>query len=126
MFGFLKQVFVVAMSFFSFIPLGVNILECVSMNNKECKTRRKIIDVNTKEPMFYPLSTKVNKCSGSCNSINGPYAKLCVPDIVKSINVKVFYLISFTNQTKHIDWHETCKCKCRLNASVCNNKTKME
>ena len=21
-----------------------------------------------------------------------------------------------------IEWHETCKCKCRLDASVCNNK----
>ena len=27
-----------------------------------------------------------------------------------------------TNETTHIEWHETCKCKCRLNASVRNNK----
>ena len=27
-----------------------------------------------------------------------------------------------TNETRHIKWHETCKCKCRLDASVCNNK----
>ena len=26
------------------------------------------------------------------------------------------------SKTKHIEWHETCKCKCRLDASVCNNK----
>ena len=39
-----------------------------------------------------------------------------------NINTKVFNLMSFSNQTKHIEWHETCKCKCRLNASVCNNK----
>ena len=29
---------------------------------------------------------------------------------------------SRTNETRHIEWHETCKCKCRLDASVCNNK----
>ena len=23
---------------------------------------------------------------------------------------------------KHIGWHESCRCKCRLSASVCNNK----
>ena len=23
---------------------------------------------------------------------------------------------------RHIEWHKTCKCKCRLDASVCNNK----
>ena len=38
------------------------------------------------------------------------------------MNVKVFNLISRTNETRYIKWHETCKCKCRLDASVCNNK----
>ena len=48
--------------------------------------------------------------------------KLCVPDVVKSINVKVFNLMSRTNETRHIEWFETCSFKCRLNADVCNNK----
>ena len=30
--------------------------------------------------------------------------------------------MSRTNETRHIEWHETCKCKCRLDASVSNNK----
>ena len=38
------------------------------------------------------------------------------------MNVKVFNIISRTNETMHSKWYETCKCKCRLNASVCNNK----
>ena len=37
-------------------------------------------------------------------------------------NVKVFNLMSRTNETRHIEWHETCKYKCRLDASICNNK----
>ena len=65
---------------------------------------------------------QVCKCSGSSNNINDPYAKMCVPDVVKNLNVKVFNLMSRTNETRHIKWHETCKCKCRLDASVCNNK----
>ena len=36
-----------------------------------------------------------------CNNINDPYAKLCVPDVIKNINVKVFNLISRTNETRH-------------------------
>ena len=47
---------------------------------------------------------------------------MCVPDVVKNINVKVSNLMSFSNQTRHIEWHETCKCKCRLDPGVCNNK----
>ena len=71
---------------------------------------------------FFPFSIKTSKCSSSCNNISDPYAKLCVPDVVKNMNIKVFNLMSRTNETRHVKWHETCKCKCRLDASVCNNK----
>ena len=47
---------------------------------------------------------------------------MCVPDVAKNLNVKVFNLMSRTNETRHITWHEMCRCECRLDASVCNNK----
>ena len=68
------------------------------------------------------LQVFVNKYSGSCNYINDSYAKLCVPDVVKNINIKIFNLMSGINETRHVSWHETCTCKCRLDASVFNNK----
>ena len=89
MFGFIKKVFVVTMTF---LVSNVNPLECVSMNNQECKIRSEII--NNNEPVFYPFSIKANKCSGSCNNINDPYARSCVLDVIKNINVKVFNLVS--------------------------------
>ena len=107
------------MTFFGYNVLNVNFLECVSMNNQECKIRSKIINVNNYEPVFSPYSIKIKKCY--CNTINDPYAKLCVPDTIKHINVKVFNLMSRTN-TRRIECQKTCKCKCRLDASVCNNK----
>ena len=51
--------------------------------------------------MFYPYNVLVNKCSGSCNDINDFYAKLCVSDIVKNMNIKVFNQISRTNKTNY-------------------------
>ena len=101
---------------------SVNPVECVSMNNQECKVRPEIINVNSNEHLFYPFSIKTSKRSGSCNNINDPHAKLCVSDVVKNLNIKVFNLMSKTKETRHIKWHETCKCKCKLDASVCNNK----
>ena len=38
------------------------------------------------------------------------------------MNVKVFNLVSRTNETRYIKCHETCKCKCRLDASVCKKR----
>ena len=111
MFRIVKQIFVSAMMFFGFnvssayplkaIPSNV-VPKCVSMNNQERKIRSEIININSNEPTFYPYSIFVNKCSGNCNNINEPYSKLCVPDVVKNINVKVFNLISRTNETRHI------------------------
>ena len=72
--------------------------------------------------MNHLYNVKISKCSSSCNNINNPYTKLWVPDVSENMNVKVFNLISRTNETRCIKWHETCKCKCRLDASVCNNK----
>ena len=122
MFGFVKQIFVSAIIFFGSNKSGVISLKGVSMNNQECKLIPEIININSNEPLLYPYSIKINKCSGSCININDPYLKMCLPDVVKNINVKVFNLMSRTNETRHIEWHETCKCKCRLDTSVCNNK----
>ena len=92
------------------------------MNNQERKVRPQIVYVNGDDPALFPFSIKKSKCSGSFNSINNPYPKLCVPDVVKNLNIKVFNLMSKTNKTRHIKWHETWKYKYRLDSGVCNNK----
>ena len=97
-------------------------LSCILMSNQPCKARPEVINVNSNNPIFYPFSIETSKCSGSCNNINDLYAKICVPDIVKKLDVKVFNLMSRTNEAVHREWHETCKCHCRLDAIVCNNK----
>ena len=90
--------------------------------NQECEIRPVIMNINSNESLFYPYNILVNKCSGSCNDINNSYAKLCIPDVVKNMNIKVFNLMSRINETRHVSWHETCTRKCRLDASVCNDK----
>ena len=122
MFGFIKKVFFAGLTVLSTLiglnSLSATPLSCISVTNKECKVTPEIINVNSDEPIFYSFSIKTSKCSGSCNNINDPYAKICVPDVVKNLNVKVFNLMSRANETRHIKWHEMCKCKCRLGASV--------
>ena len=105
MFSFVKKVFLLGLTVLSSSITGA--LNCVSINNQECKVRPNIADTNRNNPMFYPFSIKVNKCSGTCNNINDPYAKICVPDTVKDLNVRVFNLMSRNNETRHIEWHKT-------------------
>ena len=116
---FIKKVFYIGYLFLSNV-VSTTALSCILMSNQACKSRPEIINVNSNNPVFYPFSIKTSKCSGNCNNINDPYAKICVPDVVKDLNVKVFNLISRTNETRHIKWNEVCIC--RLDAIVCNNK----
>ena len=102
MFGFIKECLFATMMFFSCNLPSVNSLKCISMNNQECKVRPQIVNVNSKKPVFFPFSIKTSKCSGTCNNINDPYAKLCVPDVLKNMNVGAFNLMSITNETRHI------------------------
>ena len=44
------------------------------------------------------------------------------PDVVKDINIQVFFLVSRTNETRYREFHETCKHEVRLDANVCNDK----
>ena len=120
--------------------MRVNSLSCISMNNQECKVRPQIVNANSDAPVFFPFSIETSKCGSSCNNINDPYAKMCVSDVVKNLNVKVFNLTSRTNETTHIEWHESadltvvfviinkrwnndkCRCECKelIDKEVCD------
>ena len=107
-----------------FSILKVKTVEYVSVINQKCMPRPKILDVNegVGEALFYPFNVLVNKCSGSCNTLDNPMAKLCVPNIIKRINMKVHNFLMRLNETRNVLWHESCKCVCKLNSSVCNTK----
>ena len=107
-----------------FNVLKVNALECLSVINRECMPRPKILDVNEGigEALFYPYNVLVNKGSGSCNTLDDPMAKMCVPNTIKNANTKFYNILMRLNETRNVLWHESCKCVCRLNSSVFNSK----
>ena len=119
------------MNIFSFVKKGfclrvnsfIKFYKCIKMYfNKKLKVRPEIINISSNNPIFYRFSVKINRCSGNCNNVNDPYARICVSDTLKNSNAKDFNLITLTNEIKSIKWHETCKCRCRLNEIICNNK----
>ena len=110
-----------AISLFSI--LKVRALECVSVVNQKCMPRPKILNVNEEigEALFFLYNVQVNKCSGSCDTLDNPMSKICVPKIIKNVNMKVYNFLMRLNETLSVLWHESCKCVCRLNSSVCNS-----
>ena len=123
MFGFIKKVFIAAVTFFNLNLLSVNSLECISMNNQACKARPTMIDTNANDNT--PCSIKIYKykyaveivITSMIHMLNCAFLIL-----LKKINVKVFNLMSRINETKQILWHKTCKCMCKLSVAVCNTR----
>ena len=100
MFNLIRKLFFTGFTILS-TSTNVSPLKCISISNQECKVRPEFGNISSKEPVFFPFSIKASKCSGSCNNINDPYGKLCVSDVVKDINLKVFNLRSRTNEKRH-------------------------
>ena len=96
--------------------------KCVSLNNQPCKARPTIVNIYSHKTLFYQFTVSVNKCVGSCNTFDDPYARAFVPNKVKIMNVTVFNLVSGVNETRCLVQHEPCECKCVLNERVCNSK----
>ena len=84
MFRFIEKVLILI------LILTENSLKCISLKNQECKIRKVIID---NDCMSFLYKIKVDKCVGSCNNKDNPYLKVCTPDVVEHISVKVFDLI---------------------------------
>ena len=108
-----------------FSKIKTKALECASVINQKCMPRPKILDVNegVGEALFYPYNVQVNKCSGSCNTLDNPIAKsYSVRNVIKGVNMQVYNFLMRLNETRNVLWHESCKCVCKLNSSVCNNK----
>ena len=78
-FKFVKKVFFIGLTILSNFT-NVIPLSSISMKNQECKTRLQVINVNSNNPLS-------SKCSGNCYNIHHPYAKICVPDVIKDLNV---------------------------------------
>ena len=106
-FRFVKKVFFIGLAILSDFTnassLNAISLSCVSMKNQECKTTPQVVNLIGDEPVFFPFRIETSKCTGSCNNINYPYSKTCVPDVIKNLNTKVFNLMSRTNETIFIE-----------------------
>ena len=51
-------------------------MKCLSLNNQPCETRLTLVDINPQEVLFYSFTVSINKCGGSCDTIDDPHASV--------------------------------------------------
>ena len=68
----------------------------------------------------------LDKCNGSCNSVNASSAKIkqCVPSKTKCVNVEIINMITKINEAKSLIKLSSCKRKLKFNSTTCNSNQK--
>ena len=100
------------------IVRGFNQAMWVSLSNHKCMTQQTLIKVHpneySQELHYYPFAVKLDKCVGSCNSLNDLFNKVCVPNKTKDLNLSVSNMITEINKSKTLTKHKSSECKCKF------------
>ena len=122
MFGLIEKIFI---GLLTGLVNGSNNTNCVWLNNQKCMTQPTLINLNPNECSqkfhYYAFSVNLDRCVGSCNTLNELSNKLCVPNRTEDLNPSVFNMIIGINKWKTLTKHISCKCKCRFDGRKCNS-----
>ena len=113
MFKLTKHAFIALLSFSETLAT-----KCIPLSKETCKIRPTLINLNPLELKYYPLMISLEKCSGSCNSVNDLYRGIYVFYIKRNINVKVFNMMTNKNEAKAMVKHISCDCKCKFKSKM--------
>ena len=76
---------------------------------------------NNQEFHYYPFAVKLDRCVGSCNTLNDLSNKICIPGKTEDLKLSVFNMITGINKSKTLTKHISCECKCKLDETKCNS-----
>ena len=78
----------------------------VLLSNQKCESNQEI--------HYYPFSVKLDRCFGSCNTVNDLFNKACISNKTEDLNLSVFNITAAINESKTLTKHFSCECKCRF------------
>ena len=94
-----------------------------SLSNQKCMIQPTIINLllinlhlNEYCQKFHycPFAVNLDRCVGSCNTLNDLSNKLCVPSKTEHLNLSMFNMITGINESKTLTKYISCECKCRF------------
>ena len=122
MFGLIKKIF---FGLLTGLGNGSNHTKYVSLSNQRCMNQLTLINLHpndySQEFHYYPFAVKLDRCVGSCNTLNSLSNKVCIPNKAGGVNLSVFCMITGINESKALTKHVSCECKCKLDGAKCNS-----
>ena len=100
-------------------------IKCASKNNEPCLIRPTLIDLNFDELHYYPFIICMSKYNRSCNTVEDPFGRICVPNKMEDLDLKVFHMIKGINESRTLEKHILCECRCEFDGRKCNLRQKL-
>ena len=102
-----------------------NYTKSVSLSNHKCMTQPTLISLHLNEYRqefhYYRLLVKLDRCVGSCNTLNDLSNEVCVPNKKQDLNLSVLNMITGINELETLTKHISCDCKCKFDGRKCNS-----
>ena len=112
MFGLIKKIFI---GLLTDLVNGFNHTKCVSLSNQKCMIQPTLINLHpneySQEFHYCPFAVKLDRCVGSCNTLNNLSRKVCAPNKTEDLILSVFSTITGINESKTLTKHISCKFK---------------
>ena len=109
-----------------FIYVGAsNHRKFLLLSNQKCMIQPTLINLHSnkysQELHYYPFAVELDRCIGSCNTLNDLSNKACVPNKREDLNLRVFNMITGINESRTLTKHVSCKCTCKFDGRKCNH-----
>ena len=102
-----------------------NHTKCISLSNQKCMIQPTLINLHpneySQEFQYYPFAVKLDRCVGSCNTLNDLSNKVCVPNNSEDLNLSKFNMITGINESNILTKDISCECKCRFDGKKCKS-----
>ena len=122
MFGLIKKIFI---GLLTDLVNGFNHTKCVLLSNQKCMIQPTLINLHpneySQEFHYCPFAVKLDRCVGSCNTLNNLSTKVCGPNKTEDLILSVFNTITGINESKTLTKHISCKCNRRFKGKKCNS-----
>ena len=69
---------------------------------------------------YITIHLQLDRCVGSCNTLNNLSNKVCVPKKTKDLNLYVLIMITGITNRKKLTKLVSCKCKCKFDGRKCS------
>ena len=122
MFGLIKKIFI---GLLISVVNASNHTKYISLSNQRSMIQPTLINLNpnqySQEFHYYPFAVKLDRCFGSCNTLNNLSNIVFVLNKTRDLNLRVVNMITGINASKTLTKHILCECKCRFDGKKCNS-----